>query len=176
MPAGTTGSGGFFPLIRFAALSTFPPKGWKAFWLVRIRRGLSVSASGCARHTRSKSPIGPGNFHQPPQQYEVRILSATAVRRAYPPKCKTSPGIPTESRAIKSFTQFFQGRRGGRWQERSARDFPSGQDAASQAYSMYGKKPHRRPGAKDPASAAVTRPPRRPISRGPGQSPTRISL
>ena len=44
-----------------------------------------------------------------------------------------------------------------RWQEWSARNFASGQGVASQAYWIYGKKPHRRHGAKGPASTADTR-------------------
>ena len=44
-----------------------------------------------------------------------------------------------------------------RWQEWSARNFASGQGVALQPYWMYGKKPHRRHGAKGPASTADTR-------------------
>ena len=44
-----------------------------------------------------------------------------------------------------------------RWQKWSARNFASGQGVASQAYWMYGKKPHRRHGGKGPASTADTR-------------------
>ena len=44
-----------------------------------------------------------------------------------------------------------------RWQEWSPRNFASGQGVGSQPYWMYGKKPHRRHGAKGPASTADTR-------------------
>ena len=58
-----------------------------------------------------------------------------------------------------------------RWQEWSARDFSSGQGAGSQPYCMYGKKPQRSPGGKDPASTADTR-----TVNSPPKEKTRVRL